>query len=78
MIQEAAGPTAVVAEDLGVVPKYVPPLLEKLGIPGFAIPQFIVDPETREYIPKDKMPELSHRDLGHARPRAAGHVVPRI
>jgi 4-alpha-glucanotransferase len=59
MIQDAAGSTAVIAEDLGVVPKYVPPLLEKLGIPGFAIPQFIVDPETREYIPKDQMPELS-------------------
>jgi len=59
IIQEAAGKTAVVAEDLGVVPKYVPKLLQKLGIPGFAIPQFIVDPETREYIPKDKMPELS-------------------
>jgi 4-alpha-glucanotransferase len=59
MIQDAAGATAVVAEDLGVVPKYVPALLEKLGIPGFAIPQFIVDPETREYIPKDEMPKLS-------------------
>jgi 4-alpha-glucanotransferase len=59
MIQEAAGPTAVVAEDLGVVPKYVPPLLEKLGIPGFSIPHFIVDTETREYIPRDEMQELS-------------------
>jgi 4-alpha-glucanotransferase len=59
MIQDVAGSTAVVAEDLGVVPKYVPPLLEQLGIPGFAIPQFIVDPETREYIPKEEMPELS-------------------
>jgi len=59
MIQDVAGPTAVIAEDLGVVPKYVPPLLEKLGIPGFAIPQFLVDPETREYIPKEEMPELS-------------------
>ncbi len=59
MIQETAGATAVVAEDLGVVPKYLPALLEKLGIPGFAIPQFIVDPETREYIPRDEMPELS-------------------
>jgi 4-alpha-glucanotransferase len=59
MIQEAAGPTAVVAEDLGVVPEYVPPLLEKLGIPGFSIPQFTVDKETREYIPKDEMPLLS-------------------
>src|SRR6202522_2412045 len=59
MIQEAAGPTAVIAEDLGVVPKYVPPLLEKLGIPGFSIPQFTVDEETREYIPRDEMPLLS-------------------
>jgi len=59
MIQKAAGTTAVVAEDLGVVPKYVPPLLQKLGIPGFAIPQFVVDPKTREYTPKEKMPELS-------------------
>ena len=59
MIQEAAGTTAVIVEDLGVVPRYVPPLLEKLGIPGFAIPQFLVDPETREYVPKNEMPELS-------------------
>jgi len=59
MIQNAAGATAVIAEDLGVVPKYVPPLLEKIGIPGFAIPQFTVDPKTREYIPKEKMPALS-------------------
>ena len=59
MIQKAAGTTAIVAEDLGVVPKYVPPLLEKLGIPGFTIPQFIVDKETREFTPKDKLPDLT-------------------
>jgi 4-alpha-glucanotransferase len=59
IIQEAAGDTAVVAEDLGLVPKYVPSLLQKMGIPGFAIPQFIADPETHEYIPGDKMPELA-------------------
>lgn len=59
MVKEAAGATAVVAEDLGMVPKYVPKLLEKLEIPGFVIPQFVVDPETREFIPKDRMPELS-------------------
>jgi 4-alpha-glucanotransferase len=59
MIQEAAGQTAVVAEDLGMVPRYVPKLLQKLGIPGFAIPQFIVDPETREFISREEMPELS-------------------
>jgi 4-alpha-glucanotransferase len=59
MIKEAAGNTAIVAEDLGVVPKYVPPLLQKLGIPGFAIPHFIVDPETRVYIAKEELPQLS-------------------
>ncbi len=59
MIQEAAGKTIVVAEDLGMVPKYVPALLQKLNIPGFAIPQFFVDPETRQLIPKGLMPEVS-------------------
>ena len=59
MIQEAAGDTLVVAEDLGMVPKYVPALLQKLKIPGFAIPQFFVDPETRQLIPKGLMPEIS-------------------
>ncbi len=59
MIQKAAGSTAVVAEDLGVVPKYVPPLLEKLGIPGFSIPQFLTDPETHEFTPREKMAEIS-------------------
>jgi 4-alpha-glucanotransferase len=38
MVQEASGETTVVAEDLGVVPEYVPPTLQKLGIPGFRIP----------------------------------------
>jgi 4-alpha-glucanotransferase len=59
MIQEAAGATAVVAEDLGVVPKYVPALLQKLRIPGFAIPQFFTDPDTRQLIPKGLLPEIS-------------------
>jgi 4-alpha-glucanotransferase len=59
MIQEAAGTTEIVAEDLGVVPKYVPPLLQKMGIPGFAIPQFLVDPETRDFTPKEDMTELA-------------------
>lgn len=38
MIQEAAGDATVIAEDLGCVPEYVPPTLEKLDIPGFRIP----------------------------------------
>jgi 4-alpha-glucanotransferase len=41
MVVEAAGGTAVVAEDLGVVPDYVPVSLEKLKIPGYKIPHFL-------------------------------------
>ncbi|MBI4027207.1 MAG: 4-alpha-glucanotransferase [Verrucomicrobia bacterium] len=40
MVLDAAGATAVVAEDLGMVPDYVRPSLTKLGIPGFKIPLF--------------------------------------
>ena len=59
MIQEAAGSTGVVAEDLGMTPKYVPKLLTKLGIPGFLIPHFSVDPELREYVRKGDFREIS-------------------
>ena len=38
VLQEASGETTIVAEDLGVVPDYVPTTLQKLGIPGFRIP----------------------------------------
>lgn len=38
IVLEGSGETTVVAEDLGCVPEYVPPTLEKLGIPGFRIP----------------------------------------
>jgi 4-alpha-glucanotransferase len=38
VLQKASGDTTIVAEDLGVVPDYVPPTLQKLGIPGFRIP----------------------------------------
>ena len=41
MVLEAAGDTAVVAEDLGVVPPYVPIALERLKIPGYKIPHFL-------------------------------------
>ena len=58
MIQEAAGETTVVAEDLGVVPEYVPPTLEKLGIPGFRIPMLFRDHHGSYSDPK-KYPRLS-------------------
>ncbi len=41
MVTEAAGDTAVVAEDLGVVPPYVPEALAGLNIPGYKIPHFL-------------------------------------
>src|ERR1017187_3648819 len=41
MVLEAAGGTAVVAEDLGVVPPYVPIALARLKIPGYKIPHFL-------------------------------------
>jgi 4-alpha-glucanotransferase len=40
VVLEASGDTGVVAEDLGMVPDYVPVMLRKLGIPGFRIPLF--------------------------------------
>lgn len=58
MIQQAAGDTVVVAEDLGVVPDYVRPNLLKLGIPGFKIPQW----ERRKdytYVAGSEYPRLS-------------------
>jgi 4-alpha-glucanotransferase len=44
VVLEASGETTVIAEDLGVVPEYVPPTLQRLGIPGFRIPMLF-----REY-----------------------------
>jgi 4-alpha-glucanotransferase len=41
VVLEASGDTTVIAEDLGVVPDYVPATLHKLGIPGFRIPTFL-------------------------------------
>ena len=38
VVLEASGETTVVAEDLGVVPDYVRPTLQRLGVPGFRIP----------------------------------------
>lgn len=40
VILDAAGENGVVAEDLGIVPDYVRPVLQNLGIAGFAIPIF--------------------------------------
>ncbi len=58
MIQDAAGETVVVAEDLGLVPEYVPPTLEKLGIPGFRIPMLFREHD-HSYADPKKYPRLS-------------------
>jgi 4-alpha-glucanotransferase len=56
-VLEEAGATRVIGEDLGVVPYYVRPDLQSLGIAGFKIPQW----EVRDGIitPGDKYERLS-------------------
>jgi 4-alpha-glucanotransferase len=58
MVIDAAGDTAVVAEDLGMVPKYVPPTLEKLEIPGFKIPNFLQE-EDGSFVDASRYPRVS-------------------
>ncbi len=59
MILEAAGDCIVVGEDLGVVPKYVRPSLQQLGISGFKIPVFERNEESREYSPSAEYSDLT-------------------
>lgn len=59
MVLDAAGDAVVVAEDLGVVPDYVRPSLQKMGISGFKIPVFERDPHSQEYLPPEEYPELT-------------------
>lgn len=59
MILKSAGSTGVIAEDLGVVPPYVPLSLQRLGIPGFVIPTFIRNSKTQEFLGIDEYPSLS-------------------
>jgi 4-alpha-glucanotransferase len=58
MVKEAAGDTAVIAEDLGVVPPYVPVALEHLKIPGYKIPHFLREKD-HSFIAGSKYPRLS-------------------
>ncbi len=58
VVLEASGETTVVAEDLGVVPDYVPPTLNKLGIPGFRIPSLFREHDG-SYSEPSKYPRLS-------------------
>ncbi|MDK3161945.1 4-alpha-glucanotransferase [Kamptonema cortianum] len=58
-IRQFAGDQGVVAEDLGVVPFYVSAILEDLKIPGFTIPIFIRDEETRDFLDPVEYPQIS-------------------
>jgi 4-alpha-glucanotransferase len=57
-VLKASGENSVIAEDLGVVPDYVPVALRKLGIPGFRIPMFLRGRDG-SYSPPEKYPRLS-------------------
>jgi 4-alpha-glucanotransferase len=57
-VLEASGDTGVIAEDLGVVPDYVPVTLRRLGIPGFRIPAFCREHDGH-YSDPAKYPRLS-------------------
>jgi 4-alpha-glucanotransferase len=58
MVQEASRDTTVVAEDLGVVPEYVPPTLAKLSMPGFRIPTLFREADG-SYWKTSRYPRLS-------------------
>lgn len=58
VILDAAGEAGVVAEDLGMVPDYVRPLLTKMGIPGFTIPYW-ERTDDQELKPLKTLPQLS-------------------
>lgn len=57
MIQDAAGEAVVIAEDLGLVPGYVRPSLDSLGIAGMKVPQWEFD--NGEVLPPERYPELA-------------------
>lgn len=62
VLQQAAGASEVVGEDLGTVPDYVRPHLEKIGIAGFKIPHWEVEYDVHGVehpIPGDEYHECS-------------------
>jgi 4-alpha-glucanotransferase len=64
VILDAAGENGVVAEDLGVVPPYVRPLLRKMGIPGFAIPIFERHEKDRSFKKKEELHPVNMATYG--------------
>ncbi|HEY9717985.1 MAG TPA: 4-alpha-glucanotransferase [Trichormus sp.] len=65
VLLDASGPAGIVAEDLGMVPDYVRPLIRKLGMAGFSIPIFErISDEDREFKPIETLPVLSLATYG--------------
>jgi 4-alpha-glucanotransferase len=58
VIREAAADVGIVAEDLGMVPPYVRPILQALDIPGFYVPAFERHKKDHSYKAKSRIPEL--------------------
>jgi len=57
-VKEAAGSTAIVAEDLGTVPPYVPESLLSIGLAGMRVPMW-VNEENGEFKRGTSYPQLS-------------------
>lgn len=62
-LQSAAGEMALIAEDLGTVPDYVPLSLESLNIPGFKLPYYHRT-QDNTYLPGSDYPALSVATFG--------------
>lgn len=58
VLKEETGPGGLIAEDLGEVPPYVRPCLERLELPGFKIPQWERGADGR-FTPGSEYPRLS-------------------
>lgn len=59
MVLDAAGDAVVIGEDLGMVPDYMRPSLESMGISGFRIPMFTRHEGSREYVKSEEYPSLT-------------------
>ena len=77
VVLEGSGETTVVAEDLGVVPDYVPPTLLNLGIPGFRIPMLFREQDGTLLGPEEVSAPLAG-PAHHARSPAAGRRLGRV
>jgi len=63
ILVEETGPQGLIAEDLGEVPPYVRPSLQKMGVPGFKIPQWEREKDGT-FTPGAEYPRLSIATYG--------------